>query len=472
MLLGERPRPRGVREHPQAGWLAVGTVCLGAFMGQLDASIVTLTFPTLQGQFQAPLAAVQWVSLAYLLTLAGLLVAVGQVADAVGRKLMYLHGFALFTVASVACGLAPGLAWLVIFRIVQAVGAAMLQANSVALVVTSVPRSRMRAGLGVQAAAQALGLALGPTVGGLLVASLGWRWVFWVNVPVGCLAWVAGRYLLPRTRERTPVRRFDVAGLLLLALATTTLLLAVSAVSGLPMPGWSAAVLLVVSVLAVVGFVARERHATSPLVDLSVLRPPAVSAGLAGALCGYLVLFGPLALFPQVLGAHGAAGVRTGLILTALPAGFAVAAVTAERVLPARWGPRARSLTGAGMSLAAAAALIAVPTSVGWVVGLLGLLGLGLGIFIPANNGSIMAAILARMAAIGGGLVSMSRSLGTALGIALVTLCLHAAEGMGSGWAGARLALAMLALVALAAGASSLAAGHPVPTPRAGEQQP
>ncbi|MFI5593977.1 MFS transporter, partial [Amycolatopsis sp. NPDC051758] len=221
-MLVERPRPQVVREHPQAGWFAVGAVCFGAFMGQLDASIVTLTFPALQWEFAEPLAAVQWVSLSYLLTLVGLLAAVGRVADAVGRKLTYVYGFAVFTAASIACGLAPTLALLVVFRILQAVGAAMLQANSVALVVTSVPKAKMRSALGVQAAAQALGLALGPAIGSLLVGTVGWRWVFLVNVPVGILGLVAGRYLLPRTRERRPLgRRFDGAGVALLAMAST-----------------------------------------------------------------------------------------------------------------------------------------------------------------------------------------------------------------------------------------------------------
>ena len=228
---GERPRPAAVRDHPNAGWFAVATVCFGAFMGQLDASIVTLTFPALQHEFGRPLAAVQWVSLAYLLGLVGLLAAAGRVADAAGRKRMYLWGFAVFTLASVACGTAPGLGWLVGFRVVQAAGAAMLQANSVALVVGSVPRERMRAALGVQAAAQALGLALGPAVGGLLVAAGGWRWVFLVNAPVGLVGWLSGRYLLPRTRRRTELARFDGAGLSLLVVSSTTLLLALSAVS-------------------------------------------------------------------------------------------------------------------------------------------------------------------------------------------------------------------------------------------------
>ena len=202
MLLREPARPAVVREHRLAPWLAVATVCFGAFMGQLDASIVTLAFPALQRQFGVGLAGVQWVSLAYLLALVALLVPVGRWSDRFGRKLVYLYGFVLFTAASAACGLAPSLAVLIGLRVVQAAGAAMLQANSVALVATSAPPGRRRAALGVQAGAQALGLALGPVVGGLLVASAGWRWIFFVNVPVGVVAVVAGWFLLPRTRQR------------------------------------------------------------------------------------------------------------------------------------------------------------------------------------------------------------------------------------------------------------------------------
>ena len=200
-LLREPARPTAIREHPLAPWFAVATVCFGAFMGQLDASVVTVAFPALQRQFGAGLAATQWVSLAYLLVLTALLVPAGRWSDRAGRKLLYLYGFVLFSVASAACGLAPSLGVLIALRVVQAAGAALLQANSVALVVTSVPARTRRAALGIQAAAQAVGLACGPVVGGVLVGTVGWRWVFLVNVPVGLLAVVAGWYLLPRTRR-------------------------------------------------------------------------------------------------------------------------------------------------------------------------------------------------------------------------------------------------------------------------------
>ena len=266
---------RAVREHPHAGWLAVGTVCFGAFMGQLDASIVLQAFPALQQQFAEPLAAVQWVSLSYLLVLTGSLAAAGRVADAVGRELVYICGFGVFTASSIACGLAPGLGWLVGFRMAEALGAAMLQANSVALVVTSVPRARMRPALAIQTAAQALGLAAGPALGGWLVTVAGWRLVFWVNVPVGLTGILAGWLLLRRTRERTPLGRFDATGMGLLAVASTAGLLGLSGISGLGIPHWAVAAFLLAAAVAWVAFGWQERRAVSPLLPLAVLRPRA-----------------------------------------------------------------------------------------------------------------------------------------------------------------------------------------------------
>jgi EmrB/QacA subfamily drug resistance transporter len=446
-LLAERPRPPGVRTRRAAPWLAVATVCFGAFMGQLDASIVTLAFPALHRQFAAPLAAVQWVSLAYLVVLVTLLIPVGRLADAAGRKLVYLYGFVVFTVASAVCGLAPSLGALVGFRVVQAVGAAMLQANSVALVTTSVPRPHLRAALGVQAGAQALGLALGPSLGGLLVATVGWRWVFGINVPVGVVAVIAGIYLLPRTRERTPLGELDWPGLVLLAAAVTAGLLAVSAVSGLALPGWAVLALSAVTLAAAGGFVWRERRAADPLLDLGLLRRGGVGMGLVGAFGGYLVLFGPLVLVPVVLAEVGVAAQRAGLVLTALPAGFALAATLGGR-LPILGSDRRRHGIGALLAAGALAGLVVAPLTEPVLAGALAVVGLGLGVFTPANNTMIMAAIPARASGTGGGLVNLARGLGTALGVALPVLALHLPAQTGHPAAGPHLAMGVLLLVA------------------------
>ena len=394
-LLKEPARPAAVRRHPLAPWFAVGTVCFGAFMGQLDASIVTVAFPALQRQFGTNLAGVQWVSLGYLLALVALLVPAGRWSDRVGRKLCYLVGFAVFAAASAACGLAAQLPVLIGLRLVQALGAALLQANSVALVTTSVPARQRRAALGIQAAAQAVGLAAGPMTGGLLIATAGWRWIFLINVPVGLVAVAAGWFLLPRSRHLARRRGGDPA---------------------------------------------------TPLLDFAALSN-GIAPALAGALCAYLVLFGPMVLFPQVIAAHGGSALSSGLLLTSLPAGFGLAAVATARK---SWPNRLRCAAG-GVLAAVCAAALAVPAPHAVSVVLLGLLGAGLGVYTPANNAEIMAALPIKDAAAGGGMVNMTRGIGTALGVAVVTLGLHAAKLAGVPSAGPPIALAALSVAGLAA---------------------
>ena len=457
-LATEAARPRRIANWPGAGWLAVGTVCFGAFMGQLDASIVTLTFPALRTTFHASLAGVQWVSLSYLLTVVALLAPAGRLADALGRKQLYLYGFALFTVGSAACGLAPSLTALIGFRVLQGVGAALLQANSVALVTTSVAPGRMRTALGVQAAAQALGLALGPTLGGILVDALGWQWVFGVNVPVGVLGLVAGRYLLPRTRQRTPVTGFDLPGLGLLIVASTALLLAVSSVSGLALPTSAVVALVMGGLGSAIGFVLRTNRVRDGVIDFRLLRERAVSGGLLAALGGYLVLFGPLVVVPVVLTAGGASALRAGLVCTALPAGFGLAATIGTRLLPTSWSNARRCVAGAQLCVAALAPLVFVPVGGAGFVALLGLLGVGLGLFTPPNNAMVMGAIPAAKSGLGGGLVNMARGIGTALGVAVMTCVLNAA-GMS---AGSRWAFGLLAVLGIGVAGIAALAGRRV----------
>jgi len=449
VILREPARPAVVRQHRWAPWLAVATVCFGAFMGQLDASIVTLAFPAFQRQFGVGLAGVQWVSLAYLLALVALLVPVGRWSDRSGHKLVYLYGFVLFSAASAGCGLAPSLTVLVALRVVQAAGAAMLQANSVALVATSAPAGRRRAALGVQAGAQALGLALGPVVGGLLVASAGWRSIFFVNVPVGVTAVLAGWFLLPRTRQLTHGRDTDPLGIALLAVAAAGTLIAVSSLSGLDLPFPALAGPAAAAATAAVGLIWWERRSPAPLIDLRLLAAAGLAPPLVGALATYLVLFGPLVLLPQTLAAHGGTALRAGLLLTALPAGFGLAAVAAERVLPAHW-PNQRRCAAGGLLATCSVMALGIPGPTAITVISLALLGIGLGAYIPANNAQIMAAVPASDAATAGGMVNMTRGLGTALGVAVVTLGLHAGARLShadQGW----LAIAVLAAAALAA---------------------
>ena len=209
VLKGREPPPAGDRTGCAYWWLVVATVCIGSFMGQVDSSIAQMLLPTLEHEFGARLSTVSWVAVAYLLAMAAFLPIFGRLADVVGRKLLYTAGFLLFVLGSGLCGFAPNLPVLIAFRVLQAIGAALLSSNSVAIIVmTAGPERRGRA-LGIQSAAQAVGLGAGPALGGLVMDTLGWQWVFWINVPVGLAGAIVGWFVIPQTKDLPSDSRFD-----------------------------------------------------------------------------------------------------------------------------------------------------------------------------------------------------------------------------------------------------------------------
>jgi hypothetical protein len=343
----------------------------------------------------------------------------------------------------------------------------------------TVPEARRRAALGIQAAAQAIGLASGPVLGGLLVSTAGWRWVFLLNVPVGLVAIAAGVYLLPRTRELASRGGTDLPGMTLLAATVTAGMLAISAVSGLRWPAGAVAGCAVATAMAGAALRRAERCSPVPLPDFPALAASGAARALGGALCSYLVLFGPLVLIPQVVAARGGTALDAGLLLTALPAGFGVTAAVADRLPGALATNRARCLAGGAVAAGCAAGLavqqLAVRPPQAVTMILLGLLGAGLGLYTPANNAEVMTVLPARDAATAGGMVNMTRGIGTALGVAVVTLGLHIARDAGHPAAGAALSMGLLAvagMAAAAAGAGAKAAGAEPTAADAGAARP
>ncbi|MGN6170125.1 MAG: MFS transporter [Solirubrobacteraceae bacterium] len=456
----EPPRPRWVRRSPRAHWYVVATVCIGALMGQLDASIVTLALPRLGHELHATVGAVSWVALAYLLVLIATVAMVGHLADAFGRKLLYTYGFAVFTAASAVCGLAPDLPILIAARVVQALGAAMLQANSVALITEAMPARQLTRGLGVQGAAQALGLALGPAVGGLLLALAGWRLIFLINVPAGVLGLALGWLLLPRSRSRREIGGGDLGGAALLALAAGG---ALAYLSLAPRSGFADPLLLVLlagGVGTAIWFVAHERRHSTPLIAPGLLRRRSISIGLASGLVAYLALFATLFVVSFYLSAGHTPSALAGIELATLPIGIGVAAPIAGRLASTiggrRLAPGGLLLAGVGMFLVAISHST-VPLLIGLV-----LAGLGLGAFTPPNNASIMSAAPDGRTGLVGGMLNMTRGAGTALGVAVATVIYTAAAGVSGAVAssagtasasqGLTLTMAIMAVLALATG--------------------
>ena len=454
-LLIEPRRPERIRNRPSSAWLAVAAVCIGAFMGQLDASIVTVALPTLQRTFHSSVGAVTWVGLSYLLVLVATVVAVGRFADMWGRKLLYVYGFGVFIIGSTLCGLAPGLGWLIAFRALQAVGAALLQANSVAIIVLAVPKPSLGKAIGIQGAAQAVGLAFGPTVGGFLLAAGGWRLIFFVNVPFGLVGMVAGVLLIPRSRHLQDRVPFDWQGFTLFFPAVVALFAAISFGNARGWTSPSILGLLVGGTVLIVAFIIRERRCPEPMLDLGLFRRSRFSAGVTSGLLSYLVMFGVLFLVPFYLERSvGLGSGRAGLELMVMPVALGVTAPFAGRIAD-RVGARPLTVGGMGCVAGALGALAALRPATGLFLVLLALVGIGMGAFTPPNNAAIMGSVPPDQAGVASGVLNMTRGMGTSLGLAITGLVFEQAGG-GSAVSGAvgrafsvtAVALAGIALIA------------------------
>jgi EmrB/QacA subfamily drug resistance transporter len=454
-LLVEPRRPQSIRDRPNAPWLAVAAVCVGALMGQLDASIVTVALPTLQKSFHTSVGSVTWVGLSYLLVLVATVTAVGRFADMWGRKLLYVYGFVIFIIASALCGFAPDLAALCGFRALQGLGAAMLQANSLAIICLVVPARSLGRAIGLQGAAQAIGLALGPSVGGLLLAAGGWRLIFFVNVPLGLFGAVAALALVPRSQNLQQKEPFDVVGLALFLPAIVALLTAISFGAT---RGWSSPLILGLFLAALGGtafFVRHERAAQHPMLDTSLFRRRRFSTGLASAVGSYVVMFGVLLLIPFYLTRGlGFGTARAGLELMALPVMFGVVAPLAGRAAD-RLGARLLAVSGLAAVVIGLVALGALRPGTGALLPLLGLVGAGLGLFTAPNNATIMGSVPAGQAGMASGVLNMSRGIGTALGLSLTGLLFTVSGGASGSPAGADHAFTVTALVLAAVAAAA-----------------
>lgn len=416
-----------VARRADYAWWVVGTVCVGAFMGQVDASVAQLILPSLERDFRASLGSVAWVAVGYLLVMAAMLPVFGRWADLAGRKRLYCGGFLVFVLGSAGCGWAPDLPILIAARLVQALGGALLSANSVALIVAAAGSQRRGRALGIQSAAQALGLCVGPVLGGFLIDTLGWRWVFWINVPVGALGILAGWIILPQTPQRPRVP-FDWVGTFWLVPGLAALLLAVNegGRKGLESPWlWVPAALAVIFLTA---FVRQERRTQYPLLNLSLARNPIFAAGCVAGLISYAILFGVFLLLPFLFSrVYHLPAWESGLRLAVIPVALALGAPMGGAWSDRRGsrGPTLTGMVGLGLGLMVLAlSLNGSPKDLPWAMVGLVLLGAGQGFFIAPNNSSVLSAAGPGETGEAGGLVNLMRSLGMSLGVSLAAVFL------------------------------------------------
>ncbi|MGA4838661.1 MFS transporter [Streptomyces sp. G45] len=405
-------------------WGPLTAVCLGTFMLLLDVTIVVVAVPDMAPALDASLSDVQWVIDGYALALAALLLGIGAAADVVGRRRVQVAGTAVFALASLGCGLATSAEFLVAARAVQGLGAAAMFATTLPLLGAAYQGKDRSVALGVWGAVSGGAAALGPIVGGLLTAGPGWRWIFFVNLPVSVAAiWLTLR-LLPPSRpgvRGAGGRRVDWAGTAMFALFVGAVTYGVVRAGAVGWGSAATAVTFAVAALALSAFVAVERRVAHPLLDLRLLREPAFTGVLVGAIGTNMAAFGLmpyLSIWLQTV--LGMSAVRGSLALVPLAGLSFVVAAVSGRLLH---GVSARYVIGVGLLLigAGGCALATLDADSSWPALIPGLsvTGVGAGLVSPGLAGAALAAVPPANAGTAGGAVNTCRQLGYALGVAV-----------------------------------------------------
>jgi EmrB/QacA subfamily drug resistance transporter len=400
-------------------WRVLVAVGIGTFMTALDTSVVNTVLPVIGKTFNETITSVEWVVTIYLLVLSGLLLSFGRLGDLKGHKTIYLSGFAVFVFSSLICGMAPNVTVLIVFRGLQALGAAMLAANSPAILTKSFPDQQRGQALGLQATMTYLGLTVGPSLGGWMASIFGWRVVFYINLPVGLIAiWLSVRYI-PVDRVLKQAEKFDFYGALTFILGLGALLIGLNQGNEWGWTSFPTLSLLAGAIIILSVFIYVEAHVKYPMLDLGLFKQPAFSLTTASAVINYIGIFSSIFLMPFFLiQARGFTPAQAGLILTAQPLIMAVIAPISG-TLSDRIGTRLPTVFGMvvlsfGLFLLSR---LGAESEIKTIMMALAVVGLGTGAFISPNNSALMGSAPKSRQGIAAGILATARNFGMVLGV-------------------------------------------------------
>lgn len=402
-------------------WWVLLAIGIGTFMSALDTSVVNTVLPVINADFRTEVATIEWVVIVYLLVLSGLLLSFGRLGDLRGHKPIYIGGFIIFIAGSALCGLSRSVWMLIAVRGLQALGAAMLSANSPAILTKAFPDNQRGQALGLQATMTYLGLTVGPSLGGWLTQQYGWRSVFYINVPVGLIALVLSLAMILPDRPSEITEGFDLPGGLVFMAGLIALLLGLNQGHSW---GWgSPAVLgLLVAASLLLGlFINIERRVRHPMLDLSLFHRRLFSSSTVSAVLNYICVYSNLFLMPfYLIQARGLSPAQAGLLLTAQPILMAIVAPISG-LLSDRIG--ARLLTTLGMAILAAGMLLLgrleLASSLPQVAVALAVAGVGIGVFISPNSSALLGSAPRNRQGIASGILATARNVGMVLGVGL-----------------------------------------------------
>jgi EmrB/QacA subfamily drug resistance transporter len=393
---------------------------LGVLMYTIDTSIVNIALPTLVENLRTDFSTVQWVGLSYVLVVTSLVLGAARLGDMLGKKPLYLGGLVVFTLSSLLCGLAPSIDVLIGARALQGLGAVMISALGAAIIVEVFPTAERGKALGIIGAVVSLGIALGPSVGGVLIGIAGWRSIFLVNLPIGILAsFVVNKYV-PNTRKSQP-QRFDFWGSVAISLVLVCFSLGMTEgqrygfTSSLPLG------LLLASAIGLVGFIFLESRIAQPMLDLSLFRSPTFSLSLLTGWLIFMTLGGSSFVIPfflQLVMHYPIAHI--GLLMAITPVMGGLVSPLAGN-LTDRFGTRSIMLIGIVLMTIGCLAISTLDANIRDLDYLLRVipLGLGWGMFQSPNNSAILGAVPPQRLGIASGLLSLTRTLGQTTGLPL-----------------------------------------------------
>lgn len=411
--------PESVGQRKQ---LVLVICCMSLVIVGLDNTIVNVALPSIQRDLHASISGLQWVVAAYTLVLASFLMLSGSTADRLGRRRTFQVGLATFTVGSLLCSLAPSLGWLVAFRMLQGLGGSMLNPVAMSIIANTFtePAERARA-IGIWGGTIGVSLALGPVAGGALIASVGWRGIFWVNIPVGVAAIVLTALFVPESRAPHP-RRVDPVGQLLVIATLASLVYAI--IEG-PQHGWGSAEILglfALSAVALTSLILYEPRRNEPLLDLRFFRSAPFSGAAVIAISAFAALGGFLFLNTLYLqDVLGYSALHAGLLTLPIAVATVVFAPLSGRIIGRR-GPRLPLLV-AGVCMTAGGALLTgltIRTSLGWLLVSYVIFGIGFGMVNAPISNTAVSGMPTSQAGVAAAVASTSRQVGQSLGVAVV----------------------------------------------------
>jgi EmrB/QacA subfamily drug resistance transporter len=402
-------------------WQVLISVSFGVFLATLDSSIVNISLPTLEKDLNAGFTTIQWVVLAYLLTITVLLLGIGRLADIIGKKKLYIAGFIIFTAGSLFCGISPRAELLIAFRVVQAIGGAFLMALGPALLAEGFPPEERGRALGISGLAVSMGIILGPTLGGIILDNLGWHWIFFVNIPIGIIAIPIAIRSLPLSIKQIG-EKFDFVGALLLLFALSSFLFSLTVSQEKGFLSFQSLGLLAAFLVLLAIFIVVENKVEQPVMDLSMFHNLFFSVNLITGFLTFVASAGTVFLIPfylqNVLGYNPE---FAGILMGVFPIMLGITGPLSGW-LSDRFGFHLLTVVGLIILSLGYFNLARLTTQTTWLEFVLAYLpiGIGMGFFQSPNNSAILGNASSKRLGVVSGLLAITRTLGQTSGIAIM----------------------------------------------------